>query len=177
MDTGNVWVYPNPVTPEYQGMINVTGLSFNSDVKITSSNGTLVAQGRSTGGSFSWDGTTPCCRSPSTTTSRSLCMLSVGCTFPCFCAYPKETVRHNNAMTILLFMFLSVRPFTYGPSHGFRTDKWLRHNLYTTMQGRSSDLPSGVKRLPEKMSVALCFHPQKTVHSCGTVGDSHPIPY
>ena len=56
MDTDNVWVYPNPVTPEYQGMINVTGLSFNSDVKITSSNGTLVAQGRSTGGSFSWDG-------------------------------------------------------------------------------------------------------------------------
>ena len=56
MDTNNVWVYPNPVTPEYQGMINVTGLSFNSDVKITSSNGTLVAQGRSTGGSFSWDG-------------------------------------------------------------------------------------------------------------------------
>lgn len=56
MDTDNVWVYPNPVTPEYHGMINVTGLSFNSDVKITSSNGTLVAQGRSTGGSFSWDG-------------------------------------------------------------------------------------------------------------------------
>ena len=56
MDKDNVWVYPNPVTPEYNGMINVTGLSFNSDVKITSSNGTLVAQGRSTGGSFSWDG-------------------------------------------------------------------------------------------------------------------------
>ena len=56
MDTDNVWVYPNPVTPEYNGMITVTGLSFNSDVKITSSNGTLVAQGRSTGGSFSWDG-------------------------------------------------------------------------------------------------------------------------
>ena len=56
MDKDNVWVYPNPVTPEYNGMINVTGLSFNSDVKITSSNGSLVAQGRSTGGSFSWDG-------------------------------------------------------------------------------------------------------------------------
>lgn len=56
MDTDNVWVYPNPVTPDYKGMITVTGLSYNSDVKITSSNGTLVAQGRSTGGSFSWDG-------------------------------------------------------------------------------------------------------------------------
>ena len=56
MDTNNVWVYPNPVTPEYTGTITITGLSFNSDVKITSSNGTLVAQGRSTGGAFSWDG-------------------------------------------------------------------------------------------------------------------------
>ena len=56
MDSDNVWAYPNPVTPEYKGMINITGLSINSDVKITSSNGTLVAQGRSTGGSFQWDG-------------------------------------------------------------------------------------------------------------------------
>ena len=56
MDTNNVWVYPNPVTPEYTGTITITGLSFNSDVKITSSNGTLIAQGRSTGGAFSWDG-------------------------------------------------------------------------------------------------------------------------
>ena len=59
MDTNNVWVYPNPVTPEYTGTITITGLSFNSDVKITSSNGTLVAQGRSTGGAFSWDGKDP----------------------------------------------------------------------------------------------------------------------
>ena len=56
MDTNNVWVYPNPVTPEYTGTITITGLSFNSDVKRTSSNGTLIAQGRSTGGAFSWDG-------------------------------------------------------------------------------------------------------------------------
>lgn len=56
MDSDNVWAYPNPVTPEYKGMINITGLSINSDVKITSSNGTLVAQGRSTGGSFQWNG-------------------------------------------------------------------------------------------------------------------------
>lgn len=56
MDSENVWAYPNPVTPEHKGMINITGLSINSDVKITSSNGTLVAQGRSTGGSFQWNG-------------------------------------------------------------------------------------------------------------------------
>lgn len=56
MDSDNVWAYPNPVTPEYKGMITITGLSLNSDIKITSSNGALVAQGRSTGGSFQWNG-------------------------------------------------------------------------------------------------------------------------
>jgi len=56
MTKDNVWAYPNPVTPEYQGMITVTGLSLNADVKITTSNGVLVAQGRSTAGSFQWDG-------------------------------------------------------------------------------------------------------------------------
>lgn len=56
MNKDNVWAYPNPVRPEYRGMITITGLSFNADVKITTSNGVLVAQGRSTGGSFLWDG-------------------------------------------------------------------------------------------------------------------------
>ena len=56
MDNDNVWAYPNPVTPDYRGMITITGLSLNSDIKITSSNGALVAQGRSTGGSFQWNG-------------------------------------------------------------------------------------------------------------------------
>lgn len=56
MNKDNVYAYPNPVTPEYRGMITVTGLSLNADVKITTSNGVLVAQGRSTGGSFQWDG-------------------------------------------------------------------------------------------------------------------------
>ncbi|MGN0280930.1 MAG: Por secretion system protein [Prevotella sp.] len=56
MDSDNVWAYPNPVTPEYKGMITITGLSLNSDVKITTPNGVLVAEGHSTGGSFQWDG-------------------------------------------------------------------------------------------------------------------------
>ena len=56
MTKDNVWAYPNPVTPEYQGIITVTGLSLNADVKITTSNGMLVAQGRSIAGSFQWDG-------------------------------------------------------------------------------------------------------------------------
>ena len=55
MNSDNVWAYPNPVTPEYRGMITISGLSQNSDIKITSSNGSLVAEGRSQGGSFQWD--------------------------------------------------------------------------------------------------------------------------
>ena len=56
MTKDNVWAYPNPVTPDYTGLITVVGLSFNADVKIVSSNGTLIAEGRSNGGSFTWDG-------------------------------------------------------------------------------------------------------------------------
>ena len=56
MTKDNVWAYPNPVTPEYTGLITVTGLSFDADVKITGSNGALVAEGRSNGGMFTWNG-------------------------------------------------------------------------------------------------------------------------
>ena len=56
MDDDTVYAYPNPVTPDYTGLITVTGLSFDADVKITSSNGALIAEGRSNGGMFTWDG-------------------------------------------------------------------------------------------------------------------------
>ena len=56
MNKDNVWAYPNPVTPEYSGLITVTGLTYDADVKITSSNGALIAEGRSNGGMFTWDG-------------------------------------------------------------------------------------------------------------------------
>ena len=56
MTKDNVWAYPNPVTPEYNGLITVTGLTLNADVKILSANGALVAEGRSNGGTFTWDG-------------------------------------------------------------------------------------------------------------------------
>lgn len=56
MTEDNVWAYPNPVTPDYTGLITIVGLTFNADVKILSSNGTLIAEGRSNGGSFTWDG-------------------------------------------------------------------------------------------------------------------------
>jgi len=56
MEKDNVWAYPNPVTPDYTGLITITGLSFDADVKITASNGALIAEGRSNGGMFTWDG-------------------------------------------------------------------------------------------------------------------------
>ena len=56
MDTDNVYAYPNPVTPDFAGMITIVGLTLNADVKITSSNGALIAEGRSNGGMFTWDG-------------------------------------------------------------------------------------------------------------------------
>lgn len=56
MDNDGVRAYPNPVTPDYTGLITVTGLTYDADVKVTSSNGTLIAEGRSNGGMFTWDG-------------------------------------------------------------------------------------------------------------------------
>lgn len=56
MSKDNVWAYPNPVTPEYTGLITIVGLTFNADVKILSASGALIAEGRSNGGTFTWDG-------------------------------------------------------------------------------------------------------------------------
>ena len=56
MHEDDVYAYPNPVEPGYTGLITVVGLSFDADVKILTSNGKLVAQGRSNGGTFTWDG-------------------------------------------------------------------------------------------------------------------------
>lgn len=56
MNKDNVYAYPNPVPPGYTGLITITGLSYNADVKIVTVNGTLVREGRSNGGTFTWDG-------------------------------------------------------------------------------------------------------------------------
>ena len=52
----NVYAYPNPVRPGYTGPITIVGLTLNADIKIVTANGTLVNQGTSTGGSYTWDG-------------------------------------------------------------------------------------------------------------------------
>ena len=50
-------VFPNPVRPEYNGKVHITGLMANSIVKIVSAAGKLVTEGTSVGGEYSWD----CC--------------------------------------------------------------------------------------------------------------------
>ncbi len=52
----DVYVYPNPVRPEYDGVITITGLVENSIVKITDISGNLVYETNSLGGQAIWDG-------------------------------------------------------------------------------------------------------------------------
>ncbi len=56
MDKETVWAYPNPVQPNYTGPITIVGLTLNADVKILASNGALIYEGRSNGGTFTWNG-------------------------------------------------------------------------------------------------------------------------
>jgi hypothetical protein len=52
----NVEVYPNPITPEYEGEIAIKGLLQNSFVKITDLAGNLVFEQKSNGGMVVWNG-------------------------------------------------------------------------------------------------------------------------
>lgn len=52
----NVYAYPNPVNPDYSGLITVTGLMSNTLVKVTDINNNLIYQSYSLGGQFTWDG-------------------------------------------------------------------------------------------------------------------------
>ena len=51
-----VYAYPNPVRPDYTGVITITGLMYESNVKIVNIAGQLIHQGTSNGGLFTWDG-------------------------------------------------------------------------------------------------------------------------
>ena len=48
-------VYPNPVRPGYTGLVGISGLPNNAQVKITDITGTLVYQTQATGGTVAWD--------------------------------------------------------------------------------------------------------------------------
>lgn len=51
----NVFAYPNPVKPNYQGTVLVRGLIDNSIVKIVDENGNLAWETKSTGGQIEWN--------------------------------------------------------------------------------------------------------------------------
>lgn len=55
-DLNNVTIFPNPVRPDFNGNIAISGLLDNSTVKITDINGTLINEIRSQGGQVLWDG-------------------------------------------------------------------------------------------------------------------------
>lgn len=58
LDKGNIKVYPNPIRPEMRRLVRVTGLAFNTNVKIANAAGRLVYEGMSNGGEFTWNCTT-----------------------------------------------------------------------------------------------------------------------
>jgi len=53
----NVYVYPNPVRPEYSGTVKIAGLTNSANVKITDIEGNLVYETKSNGGTIEWDTT------------------------------------------------------------------------------------------------------------------------
>ena len=52
----NIYAYPNPVRPEYNGPIAITGLVRDANIKITDINGRLVFETEALGGQAIWDG-------------------------------------------------------------------------------------------------------------------------
>jgi ligand-binding sensor domain-containing protein len=54
--SSNVYAFPNPVRPEYQGSIAIKGLARDAEVKITDIDGQLVFQTEALGGQAIWDG-------------------------------------------------------------------------------------------------------------------------
>lgn len=53
----SVYVYPNPVRPEFNGTVKVAGLISKANVKITDIEGNLVFETTSEGGTIEWDTT------------------------------------------------------------------------------------------------------------------------
>ena len=56
-DLSNAFVYPNPVRPEYQGTVKISGLLDKANIKITDIEGNLVYETISEGGTIEWDTT------------------------------------------------------------------------------------------------------------------------
>ena len=56
-DLNSVYVYPNPVRPEYTGTVKIAGLTDKANVKIVDIEGNLVFETTSSGGTVEWDTT------------------------------------------------------------------------------------------------------------------------
>jgi ligand-binding sensor domain-containing protein len=56
-DLNSVYVYPNPVRPEFTGTVKIAGLLDKANVKITDISGNLVYEATSAGGTMEWDTT------------------------------------------------------------------------------------------------------------------------
>ena len=54
----DVKVFPNPVRPNYEGLITIQGIRYDSDVKVTDVAGNIVFQTTSNGGTATWNGRT-----------------------------------------------------------------------------------------------------------------------
>ena len=51
----NVYVYPNPVRPEFSGTVKISGLLDKANIKISDIEGNLVYETTSEGGTIEWD--------------------------------------------------------------------------------------------------------------------------
>ncbi|WP_395060963.1 T9SS type A sorting domain-containing protein [Flavobacterium sp.] len=56
-DLASVFVYPNPVRPEFSGTVKISGLTNKAIIKITDIEGNLVHEETSEGGTIEWDTT------------------------------------------------------------------------------------------------------------------------
>lgn len=52
----DIYAFPNPVKPDYEGPITIRGLKANSEVTITDIQGRVLYTARSLGGEITWDG-------------------------------------------------------------------------------------------------------------------------
>jgi hypothetical protein len=52
----SIKIFPNPIPPNFQGIITIEGLAMNSNVKITDISGRLVYETQAQGGTATWNG-------------------------------------------------------------------------------------------------------------------------
>lgn len=74
----NVYAYPNPVRENYNGVITITGLIKNTNVKITDLNGNLICETISKGSLATWDGKDKYGRKVSTGIYLAICVTADG---------------------------------------------------------------------------------------------------